>query len=114
MCARVASGSAEMDQGACKPHLHAGRVEPVVPVDELNDGLLAVPHGAVVLHAEVLQGLHQAPRHVARLGGLDGRVDQPLCRRERGRRAVKALVRQVFGAAFGVTNQLNTDCSFPA
>jgi hypothetical protein len=43
-----------------EPHrlvLHLGRVEPVVAVDELDDGLLRVPHRAVVLQGEVLQGL---------------------------------------------------------
>lgn len=59
-------------------YLHARRVEPVVPVHELDDGLLAVPHGPVVLHAQVLERLHEPSGHVARLGGLDGCVYQPL------------------------------------
>lgn len=60
------------------PYLHAGRVQAVISVDELNDGLLAISHGAVVLHAQVLQSLHQSPRHVPRLGRLYRRIDQPL------------------------------------
>lgn len=68
---------------ACR-YLHAGRVEPVVPVNELNDGLLAVSHCAVVLHAEVLERLHQPPRHVPRLCRLNCGVHQSLYSTEHG------------------------------
>ena len=44
----------------------------------LHDVALRVAHGAVVLRGEALQRLHEPPRHVARLGRLDGSVDQPL------------------------------------
>mmetsp|Transcript_24647 Transcript_24647/g.57394 ORF Transcript_24647/g.57394 Transcript_24647/m.57394 type:complete len:389 (+) Transcript_24647:1017-2183(+) len=57
--------------------LHVRGVEPVVAVPELDEVGLGVAHGAVVMHGQVLERLHQAPLHVAGLRSLDSCVHQP-------------------------------------
>jgi len=50
----------------------------IFAVEELNHLLLRSAHGAVILDHHVLQGLDQTALYVARLGSLDGCIDETL------------------------------------
>mmetsp|Transcript_33553 Transcript_33553/g.82448 ORF Transcript_33553/g.82448 Transcript_33553/m.82448 type:complete len:236 (+) Transcript_33553:632-1339(+) len=53
-------------------------IDPVLPVQELNDGAVAVAYRPIVRHCEALQVLHEAPLEVPGAGRLDRRVNKPL------------------------------------
>ena len=103
----VEEGGGEVDGGVWG--LHGAGVEAVLAVGELDDGLVAVADGVVVVDVEVLEGLHEAALHVACLCCLDRRVDEALAAAHGveeelvGREAVveavldKALCRGVLG-----------------
>lgn len=72
----VEESGREVDR--CVWGLHCAGVEAVLAVGELDNGLVAVADGVVVVDVEVLEGLHEAALHVACLGCLDCRVDKTL------------------------------------
>eukprot|EP00047_Mylnosiga_fluctuans_P009121 m.10081 g.10081 ORF g.10081 m.10081 type:complete len:806 (-) comp2487_c0_seq1:1984-4401(-) len=72
----VSKGVIPLDR--CAVALHLDGVQAVITVAELNDSANGGADRQIVVCREVLEGLHQTTLHVARLGGLDGRVDEAL------------------------------------
>lgn len=62
--------------------LETGWVEAVITITELHHSTDGIAHGRVVMRDEILQRLHKSTLHVARLGSLDGGVDQTLTTRD--------------------------------
>mmetsp|Transcript_57864 Transcript_57864/g.162296 ORF Transcript_57864/g.162296 Transcript_57864/m.162296 type:complete len:256 (-) Transcript_57864:1143-1910(-) len=80
---------------------HLRRVQTVVAEGELHDIPSRGAHGEVVLESQVLESLHQTPRHVARLCRLHRCVDEPFS----AAHGVEEKLRRLQAAVEGVLHE---------